>query len=325
MNVIITGPNGFIGSHLVNEFINSGDEVYAIVRNHEEDVSHIQDCPHIIYCELNNLDSIYDELKDVEKPVFYHLAWAGVNGKSKASYATQIDNVRMALDVAAFAKKLNASCFLSAGTIAEKAVESFSNLKTISGGQMYGVGKASARLFLEAYCKNVGLPFVWMRFSNIYGPDNRTGNLISYTLNQLMTGKEASFGPALQPYDFIYVDDLIRAVYLLGKKENHCNIDYFLGSGSPKILKDYLLEVGKEFGRPNLIKIGERPDDGIRYRFDMFDISSTITEIGNYVQTDFKEGIMKTIIGFAVGGEKLVNKPFPWQLNFSHYMEFAQL
>ena len=51
-----------------------------------------------------------------------------------------------------------------------------------------------------------------MQFSNIYGVGNKTGNLVSYTLGELMAGKEAAFGPALQPYDFIYVDDFSCAI-----------------------------------------------------------------------------------------------------------------
>ena len=43
-----------------------------------------------------------------------------------------------------------------------------------------------------------------MQFSNIYGPDNKTGNLVSYTIDELRNGNEALFGPALQPYDFIF-------------------------------------------------------------------------------------------------------------------------
>ena len=64
-----------------------------------------------------------------------------------------------------------------------------------------------------------------MQFSNIYGPSNKTGNLVSYTIGELKKGNEASFGPALQPYDFILVDDLIEAVLRLGEKEtkrNYC-------------------------------------------------------------------------------------------------------
>ena len=244
------------------------------------------------------MDSIFGKLKEVERPVFYHLAWAGVNGIAKADYSTQISNIKKTLDAAAFAKKLNASCFFCAGTIAEKAVESFESLATIAGGQMYGVSKAATRLFLEAYCKNVGLPFVWMRFSNIYGPENKTGNLISYTLNQLQNNKEALFGPASQIYDFIYVNDLIDAVYRLGKKDKHDKNDYFIGSGNPMILKDYLKEVGRICGKPELIKIGLRLDDGIKYTWEMFDISDTVKEIGNYITKQFEEGIKYTIQNF---------------------------
>ena len=58
-----------------------------------------------------------------------------------------------------------------------------------------------------------------MQFSNIYGVGNKTGNLVSYTLGELMAGKEAAFGPALQPYDFIYVDDFAwRCIYCGFKK-----------------------------------------------------------------------------------------------------------
>ena len=75
---------------------------------------------------------------------------------------------------------------------------------------MYGVAKHACRLIVEDYCKNIGQNFVWMQFSNIYGVGNKTGNLVSYTLGELMAGKEATFSPALQPYDFIYVEDLIE-------------------------------------------------------------------------------------------------------------------
>ena len=79
-----------------------------------------------------------------------------------------------------------------------------------------------------------------MQFSNIYGPRNNTGNLISYTLDQLLSGKEATFGPAQQPYDFIYSDDLIEAAFRLGTMKTERNA-YFIGSGSPRLLKNICL------------------------------------------------------------------------------------
>lgn len=159
---------------------------------------------------------------------------------------------------------------------------------------MYGVAKHACRLILEDYCKNIGQQFVWMQFSNIYGVGNKTGNLVSYTLGELLEGKEATFGPALQPYDFIYVDDLIEAVYLLGANETK-KAFYYIGSGSPCILKDYLLRIGELAGYADKVGIGLRPDDGIKYTMDMFCNKDLIEAIGEYVSTSFDDGIQRTI------------------------------
>ena len=133
---------------------------------------------------------------------------------------------------------------------------------------MYGVAKHACRIILEDYCKNIAQQFVWMQFSNIYGVGNKTGNLVSYTLGELMAGKEAAFGPALQPYDFIYVDDLIE---------------------------DYLIRIGELVGCADKVGIGVREDDGVKYTMDMFDNSNLVSTIGEYASIDFDKGIDKTI------------------------------
>jgi nucleoside-diphosphate-sugar epimerase len=136
-----------------------------------------------------------------------------------------------------------------------------------------------------------------MQFSNIYGPNNKTGNLVSYTIGELTKGNGATFGPAKQPYDFIYVDDLIEAVLRLGEKNTSKNC-YFIGSGEPRILKEYLLEIGHQYGNEELIKIGVRPDDGIAYTMDMFNTKPLVNDIGNYVSKSFTERIQYTIDNF---------------------------
>ena len=192
------------------------------------------------------------------------------------------------------AKKIKCKKFLSAGTIAERSIHSLSKLKNVNGGMMYGIAKHCAHLMLETYCKNTGLDFVWMQFSNIYGAGNRTGNLVSYTIGEVLNGREAAFGPAMQFYDFIYVEDLIEAVYRLGvyKTSGNC---YFIGSGEQRKLREYLTEIGELCGKRELIKIGEKPDDGIIYTEDMFDIEPLVSDVGRYVSKTFTEGIRCTL------------------------------
>lgn len=293
-NVIVTGANGFIGSSLVNKLLEHDVNVVAIDISFAN--SRIPNVDNVIKLQLglDEIETIQNSLPKYEYDAMYHLAWAGVNGASKADPIVQLNNIQLSINCVKLCKAIGVKKILCAGTVAEQSVHSLSNLQITSGGMMYGVAKYCARIFLEDYCKNIGQEFVWMQFSNIYGVGNKTGNLVSYTLGELLADKEPSFGPAKQPYDFIYVDDLIEAVYRLGTNETK-ESSYFIGSGSPRILKEYLVEIGKQCGKQNSIKIGDRPDDGIRYDFGMFDTTALKNDIGEYVSISFEEGINKTI------------------------------
>lgn len=293
-NVIVTGANGFIGSSLIKKLIEKKVNVIALDISFKNSKLPKSDYIKVIEISLDNVDIVMQMIPNEEYDVMYHLAWAGVNGPSKADPVIQLKNAEMAMNCATVAKRLGVKKLLCAGTIAERATESLSNLNTTSGGMMYGVAKHCTHLMLETYCKNIGLEFVWMQFSNIYGPANKTGNLVSYTIGELEKGNEASFGPALQPYDFILVDDLIEAVLRLGENKTNKN-SYFIGSGDPRQLKDYLLEIGQLCGKEELIKIGLRPDDGIKYTLDMFNTEPLNEDIGEYITKNFTDGIKYTL------------------------------
>ena len=290
--VIITGANGFIGSSLIKKMVANNVEVVAVDITFAGDRLPATDL--ITKIEPGVDAALADKIPAGEYDAFYHLAWRGVNGAEKADPTVQLANIQMAVDCANICKKLSVKKYLCAGTVAENATFSLSNLQQTSGGMMYGVAKHACRLIVEDYCKNIGQNFVWMQFSSIYGVGNKTGNLVSYTLGELMAGKEATFSPALQPYDFIYVEDLIEAVYRLGANETK-KAFYYIGSGSPRILKNYLLRIGELVGYADKVGIGIRPDDGIKYSMDMFCNKDLVEAVGEYVSTDFDNGINKTI------------------------------
>lgn len=291
-NVIVTGANGFIGSTLIKKLIANNVHVIAIDVNF--DGNRIPESELILKIQTSIDDTLIEKIPKADYDALYNLAWRGVNGIEKANPSIQLHNIQMAINCADICKQLNVKKLLCAGTVAENAVYSLPHLQSTNAGMMYGVAKHNCHLMLETYCKTINQPFVWMQFSNIYGVGNKTGNLVSYTLGEILQGREATFGPALQPYDFIYVDDLIEAVYRLGDIKTPQGT-YFIGSGDSRQLKDFLLEIGRLANRESLIRLGIRPDDGIKYIPDMFDTTKLQSIIGNYAQTSFEEGINKTI------------------------------
>lgn len=294
MRAIVTGANGFIGSNLINKLIENNIEVTAI--DFSFNPSKLKEDKLINKLEVS-IDKLTLDMLDGEYDLFFHFAWKGVNGSDKGNINIQLQNIMMTIYCADIAKKVNCKKFLCSGTIAERNIESLPHLNKTGAGMFYGASKYSTHIMLETYCKNIGLNFIWMQFSNIFGPSNKTGNLVSYTLSQILNNKEATFGPANQPYDFIYVNDLIYAVYLLGIKKTK-NSFYFIGSGTPRLLKEYLLDIGKIANRENLIKIGVREDDGIIYDYNMFDISNLKNDIGDYISMSFEAAIKYTIANY---------------------------
>lgn len=292
-NIIVAGAAGFIGTSLIKRLIKDDVHIWAI--DYSFDYKWIPKSDKVTeITNIQDISSLGRTLGGNDYDAFYNFSWRGVNGPEKADYRIQLENINLMLKYAELAKILGCKKYLYAGTIAERAIDSLKKIDKTSGGMMYSAAKYCGHILLEVYCKNVGLNFVWMQFSNIYGPENKTGNLISYTISQLKDGNPACFGPALQPYDFLYVDDLIEAISRLGMKNVEGNY-YYLGSGSPRILKEYLMCVGSTFGRPDLIHIDERSDDGICYSFDMFDSTRAIREIGYYVSDSFENHIKYTI------------------------------
>ncbi len=293
-SAIVTGANGFIGSTLVKKLLDNHIRVLAIDVNFNK-IGHLnKENLTLLENNLSDLELVKASIKDNRFDTFYHFAWRGVNGKDKADPDIQIQNIQTAVNAARLAKNLNCDKFLCSGTIAERGLSSLPNLKKTTGGMLYCAAKHGANMVLETYCKSIDLNFVWMQFSNIYGPQNKTGNLISYTVSELQKDNDAEFGPANQPYDFVYIDDLIEAIYRLGTIKTKKSF-YYIGSGEPRILKDYLLEIGEIMNKKENIKIGTRKDDGIVYTQEMFDNSSLVCEIGQYVSTSFSDGIRITL------------------------------
>lgn len=293
---IVTGANGFVGQSLIKKLNKENIEVYAIVKDENENIDSIKDFENvkIVYCDLADIKSLPQKILERDVDTFYHFAWIAAGGKERANYNIQLLNTKYACDCAETAKKLDCKKFLCSGTITEKIAENVLDLSVKSENIIYGISKHTTHCLLDVICQKLDLDYIWMQFSNLYGPHSINGNIVQYTIDRLMHNQIAEFGPANQPYDLLYIDDLAEQMYLLGKNQmkNNC---YYLGSDTPVILKEYLLKIGDIMNKKDLILIGSREDDGSRYDSSWFDVSPLLKEIGDIKFTNFEDGINNTI------------------------------
>jgi len=293
---IVTGANGFVGYWLIRELCKNGVEVTAIIKDTNENISMFSEFEgvNIVYCELAELETLKVKIKSRDFDAFYHLAWISAGGLGRADYAIQLQNVKYACDAVGVAKELGCKKVLFAGTITEKIAENILNLSGKAVNNIYGICKHMTHCLVDVESQRQDINYVWMQFSNLYGPYSINGNIVGYTIKELLQGNEAKFGPANQVYDLLYIEDLVYAAYLLGncKTKHHT---YYIGSGQTRKLSDFLIEIGNVCNKPELIKIGERPDDGTRYEESWFDITPLKEDTGYLPKVSYEEGLVETI------------------------------
>lgn len=286
---IVTGASGFIGKILVNYLVSKSVYVYAVVRSEKSDTQGISASANIIvadfdsYAQLNNLI-----LKNVD--VFYHLAWDGTSGIDRKDYLKQLGNMRGTVEAYKIAGDLKCGKFISTGTISERLVEK-TEIENCNENLIYAMMKRKTYQLLSTYSNQNKTPLVWAQLSNLYGKNNNTGNIISYTLKSLMNHEIPEYSKAIQPYDLMDVNDAVYALYLLGVTRKLRHNFYFVGSGEPRILKEYLLEISSLFGDDQSIKLGAKPDDGYVYNWEWFDIRNLVEDTGFKVSDHFSNHI----------------------------------
>lgn len=293
---IVTGANGFVGYWLLRELQNNGVHVTAVIKDKKENISMFSEFNDIdiVYSDLSELHNLPLKIDDKDYDVMYHLAWVSAGGAGRADYAIQLSNAKYACDAVKAAKEIGCSKILFAGTITEKIAENILNLSGKAINNIYGICKHMTHCLVDVECQKQGIDYVWMQFSNLYGPYSINGNIVGYTIKELLNNRNAAFGPAQQIYDLLYIEDLVYAAYLLGEKKTNRSC-YYLGSGNLKKLADFLLEIGEICGKRDMIKIGERLDDGTRYEESWFDITPLREDTGYTPSVKFEDGIRKTL------------------------------
>ena len=158
----------------------------------------------------------------------------------------------------------------------------------------YSSSKASADLLVLAYHRTYGLPVTISRCSNNYGPYHFPEKLIPLMIiNALQDQPLPVYGDGLNVRDWLYVEDHCRAIDLIIHNGRVGEI-YNVGGHNEMKNIDIVKLICRELGKPeNLITyVEDRKGHDRRYAIDPAKI---YRELGWLPETDFKDGIRKTI------------------------------
>lgn len=294
--VILTGATGFVGNAVLKELIKNN--IYVIAVSRSENPKNIPDSSLVRYisCDLSRMETLEDKIADRDIDTFYHFAWNGSAGTARANTNLQLQNAQWTIDSLNVAKKIGCNRFVVAGSIMEHETiaAGYTQGNRPGLGYIYGSGKLVAHTMAMSIAASIGIDLIWAEITNAYGVGELSPRMVNTTLRKIIKGENPQFTAGTQNYDFVYIDDVARAFYLIGKNGKPFN-DYLIGSSTAKPLKEFLLEM-KNSVAPDLDFIfGDVPFTGINLPLEKYDCKKTEEDTGFKAEISFAKGTKRTI------------------------------
>ncbi len=291
---IVTGANGFIGSAIVKELLSRNVEVFALGRaNHK---ANIPEKAHFIEYDLTDSEKLLEAISDRDIDVFYHCAWTGSAGNLRFDTKLQLNNAQWTVENIQIAKELGCKRVVCAGSIMEQetVVAAFAQGNKPGKGYIYGSGKLVARTMTMSVAADLGIDLLWAEITNAYGAGEVSPRFINSTIRKILKNEPLQFTAGTQNYDFVYIDDVARAFYLIGENgKAFCH--YMIGSSCAKPLKEFILEMQATLAPERKFIFGDVPFTGINLPLETFDCSLTEQDTGFRAEISFAEGLHRTM------------------------------
>jgi UDP-glucose 4-epimerase len=228
--VLVTGADGFIGSHLTERLVVSGAEVRAFCfYNSNGSLGWLDDAdPEVrgaLEVRLGDIrDARFVEEACKEVDTVFHLAALIAIPYSYAAPESFVDtNVKGALNVLEGARRAKCRRVIQTSTsevYGTPASVPIRETHPLQGQSPYSASKIAADKLCEAYHCSFGLPVVTLRPFNTYGPRQSTRAVLPTILVQLLSGnKKIKLGRLDPKRDFTFVSDTVEGFVMAGEAE----------------------------------------------------------------------------------------------------------
>ncbi len=219
MKILVTGGAGFIGSHVVDAYIETGNEVVVV-----DDLSTGRQENVNSRAQFYAIDIRSAQLEEVfakEKPdiVNHHAAKASVRESMVEPTLYADVNILGSLNLLELARKhaVQKLIYISTGgaVYGEPEYLPADEAHPILPLDPYGVSKASFEHYLPLYQAQHGISYTILRYANVYGPRQDPlgeAGVVAIFTGQMLSGEQAVInGSGEQERDFVYVGDVAKA------------------------------------------------------------------------------------------------------------------
>lgn len=321
--ILITGGAGFIGSHVVREFVIKYPNYHIVnldaltYAGNLENLIDIEDLSNysFIKADITDLEHIRQVFNEYKPDGIIHLA-----AESHVDRSISDPSVFVKTNVLGTVNLLNASREIWQddfegkrfhhvstdevyGTLGETGL--FTEDMAYDPHSPYSASKASSDHFVRAFYDTYQLPVVITNCSNNYGPYHFPEKLIPLCIHNILNNNPLPiYGDGKYTRDWLYVIDHAKAidlVYHQGRTGESYNIGGFNEWQNIDLVKELCKQMDEKLGRPQgesaqlITFVKDRPGHDLRYAIDATKVNE---ELGYEPSVTFEQGLSKTIDWF---------------------------
>ena len=217
MKYAVTGGAGFIGSHLVKNLVEHGNEIIVIDNLNTgkmENIEKFSEKINFFKVDIRDFDAIEDILKNIDG-IFHEAALASVQDSFRIPDEFFDVNVKGTENIFKIGKKLGIKVvYASSSSVYGNPIRiPIKESDDKNPFNPYAKTKLEDDKLAEKYAKN-GLKVIGLRYFNVFGPrqSKEYAGVIKLFLEQIQHGSSPLVnGDGSQVRDFVYVDDVVNA------------------------------------------------------------------------------------------------------------------
>lgn len=313
--VLVTGADGFIGSHLTERLVREGADVRALcLYNSQSDPGWLRDAPADV---RDSLDLVFGDIRDAEatrrivadRDLVLHLAALIAIPYSyeapRSFVETNIVGTQNVLEAVreAGCRMVNTSTSEVYGTPDEVPITEAHPLK---GQSPYAATKIGADKLCEAYARSFEVDVTTLRPFNTFGPRQSMRAVIPTVLGQLLAGAERLHLGSLSPRrDFTFVSDTVDGFVRMATADLQPAEVVQLGTGISVSIGDLVelcMKVTDQHAEVVTDPERVRPAAS-EVQVLLSDPSNADARIGWTPQTSLEDGLARTAEWVAVAGQ----------------------
>lgn len=305
--IIVTGGAGFIGSHIVDRYLELGHEVIAVDNLATGFAKNVN--PDARFHEIDVRSTEFAQLILSERPevINHHAAQTKVQTSNEQPDYDADVNILGIINLlrSAAAAKVRKVIFASSGGTVYGTCDRLpiSESEPFSPQSPYGISKTTSEFYLRYFAANWNVNYTALRYANIFGPRDTISSehVITVFISRLLEGKTPIIHwDGEQAKDYVFVDDVAAAnVLALDRGDNEA---YNIGFGQATSVNTIYRQLVSVSGIDITPEYGPKRMGDVRLFY--LDSSKAKRDLGWRPQVTLANGLDRTFAWYQAAYEK---------------------